>query len=161
MLPFMQQHRYWGYEKDRGLFEAGVKIELARANVRPERGHQILNEWFDLSESPHQFAFAIANGFWSRLSLNQIARCTASVLRKLEPGGQFFATWHENADAQNFEPIVHAAGATTYPDMEPYHYPFAVLAGLCDALGAKAERLDDRSHPRGESIMRITRAHGG
>ena len=161
MLPFMQQHRYWGYEKDRGLFEAGVKIELVRANVRPERGHLIVNEWFDLSESPHQFAFAIANGFWSRLSLNQIARCTASVLRALEPGGQFFVTWHENPDAQNFEPIVHAAGATTYPDMEPYHYPFALLAGVCEALGAKAERLDDRSHPRGESIMRITRAHGG
>ena len=157
LLPFMEPYRYWGYEKDRALFEAGVTIELARAKVRPERGYLIVNEWFDLSEAPQPFAVAIANGFWSRLSLNQIARCTAAVLRKLEPGGSFFATWHENPDPLNFEPIVHAEGATTYPDMEPYHYPFAVLAGLCQALGASAERIDDRSHPRGESIMRITK----
>jgi ABC-type polysaccharide/polyol phosphate transport system ATPase subunit/SAM-dependent methyltransferase len=160
MLPFMDQHCYWGYEKDRRLFEAGVQIELVRADVRPERGHLIVNEWFDLSESPHQFAFAIANGFWSRLSLNAVARCVASVLKKLEPGGRFFATWFENPDPSNFEPIVHAEGATTYPDIEPFHYSFEVLAGLCSALGARVERVNDRTHPRGESVMLITRKHG-
>ncbi len=159
MLPFMDQHRYWGYEKDRRLFEAGVQIELVRANVRPERGHLIVNDWFDLSESPHQFAFAVANGFWSRLSLNAIARCVSSVLSQLEPGGRFFATWFENPDPSNFEPMVHAHGATTYPDMEPFHYSFEVLAGLCSALGAHVERVDDHTHPRGESVMLITRKH--
>jgi ABC-type polysaccharide/polyol phosphate transport system ATPase subunit/SAM-dependent methyltransferase len=159
MLPFMEEHRYWGYEKDRALFEAGVQIELVRANVRPERGHMIVNDWFDLSESPHRFAFAIANGFWSRLSLNQIARCTASVLRSLEPGGRFYVSWRENPNAANFEPLVHAEGATTYPDMEPYHYSFSVLAGICDALGARAERVEDRTHPRGESLMLVTSTH--
>ncbi|HYT69341.1 MAG TPA: ATP-binding cassette domain-containing protein [Vicinamibacterales bacterium] len=158
MLPFMDQHCYWGYEKDRRLFEAGVKIELVRANVRPERGHLIVNDWFDLSESPHQFAFAIANGFWSRLSLNAIARCVPAVLKKLEPGGRFYATWVENRDPLNFEPLVHQAGATTYPDMEPFHYPFEVLAGVCGALGARVERVPDLTHPRGESVMLISRA---
>jgi len=161
MLPFMDQSRYWGYEKDRRLFEMGVKIELVRANVRPERGHLIVNEWFDLSESPHQFDLAIANGFWTRLPLNSIGRCVASVLKKLAPGGRFYATWVENPDPLNFEPIVHREGATTYPDMEPFHYPFEVLAGLCRALGATVERVEDRTHPRGESVMLMTRAHGG
>ena len=158
MLPFMDEHRYWGYEKDRRLFEAGVKIELVRANVRPERGHLLVNDWFDLSESPHEYAFAIANGFWSRLPLNAIVRCVASVLRKLEPGGRFYVTWFENPDVSDFEPIVHADGATTYPDMEPFHYSFEVLAGVCGAIGAAVERVDDRTHPRGESVMLITRA---
>jgi hypothetical protein len=139
----------------------GVQIELVRANVRPERGHLIVNEWFDLSESPHQFDVAIANGFWTRLPLNAIGRCVASVLKKLSPGGRFYATWVENPDPSNFEPIVHREGATTYPDMEPYHYSFEVLAGLCRALGATVERVDDRTHPRGESVMLMTRAHGG
>jgi ABC-type polysaccharide/polyol phosphate transport system ATPase subunit/SAM-dependent methyltransferase len=161
MLPFMDEHRYWGYEKDRRLFEAGVKIELVRANVPPERGHLIVNDWFDLSESPHQFGFAIANGFWSRLPLNGIARCVAGVLKKMEPGGRFYATWFDNPDPLNFEPIVHPEGATTYPDMEPYHYSFAILAGLCDALGAQAVRVADGTHARGESVLLITRAHGG
>ena len=90
MLPFMDQSRYWGYEKDRRLFEMGVKIELVRAGVRPERGHRIVNDWFDLTESPYRFDFAIANGFWSRLTLNGIARCVSSVLGKLAPGGRFY-----------------------------------------------------------------------
>src|ERR1051326_8018052 len=33
MLPFMGEHRYRGSEKDRRLFEAGVMIELPRAQV--------------------------------------------------------------------------------------------------------------------------------
>jgi ABC-type polysaccharide/polyol phosphate transport system ATPase subunit/SAM-dependent methyltransferase len=160
MLPVMDEHRYWGYEKDRRLFEAGVTIELVRANVRPERGHLLVNDWFDLSESPHEFTFAIANGFWSRLPLNGIARCVSSVLKKLAPGGRFYATWFENPDPSNFEPMVHANGATTYPDMEPFHYSYDVLAGVCSALGAKVERVNDHTHPRGESVMLITRAHG-
>jgi SAM-dependent methyltransferase len=159
MLPVMDEHRYWGYEKDRRLFEAGVRIELVRANVRPERGHLLVNDWFDLSESPHEFTFAIANGFWSRLPLNGIARCVSSVLKKLAPGGRFYATWFENPDPANFEPMVHANGATTYPDMEPFHYSYDVLAGVCSALGAKVERVNDHTHPRGESVMLITRAH--
>jgi SAM-dependent methyltransferase len=159
MLPFMDEHRYWGYEKDRRLFEAGVAIELVRANVRPERGHLIVNDWFDLSESPHLFRYAIANGFWSRLPLNQIARAVAAVLRKLEPGGRFYATWFDTPDGSTFEPIVHPHGATTYSDMEPYHYSYDVLAGVIRALGADVTRVADATHPRGESIMLITRSH--
>jgi ABC-type polysaccharide/polyol phosphate transport system ATPase subunit/SAM-dependent methyltransferase len=159
MLPFMDEHRYWGYEKDRRLFEAGVAIELVRANVRPEHGHLIVNDWFDFSESPHLFRYAIANGFWSRLPLNEIARCVAAVIRKLEPGGRFYATWFDNPDVSNFEPIVHPHGATTYPDMEPYHYSFDVLAGVIRALGAEVTRVADGTHPRGESIMLISRSH--
>jgi len=156
MLPFMDQHRYWGYEKDRRLFEAGVAIELARANVRPERGHLIVNDWFDLSESPHRFRFAIANGFWSRLPLNAIARCVKAVLKKLEPGGRFYATWYDNPDVSNFDPIVHADGPTTYPDMEPYHYSYEVLAAVCKALGTRVTRVGGTAHPRGESVMLMT-----
>jgi len=158
MLPIMDEHRYWGYEKDRRLFEAGVAIELVRANVRPERGHLIVNDWFDLSECPHEFRFAIANGFWARLPLNSIGRSVAAVLRKLEPGGRFYATWYDNPDARNFEPMVHAAAPTTYPDMEPYHYPYEVLAGVIRAVGGHVTRVADCTHPRGESIMLITRA---
>jgi ABC-2 type transport system ATP-binding protein/lipopolysaccharide transport system ATP-binding protein len=157
MLPFMHEHRYWGFEIDRRLFEAGVTIELVRAGVRPERGHMIVNDWFDFSESPHRFTFAIANGFWSRLTLNQIARCTASVLKSLEPGGRFFVTLRENPDPLNFDPIVHERGATTYADMAPFHYSFGVLSALTAALGGTAARMADATHPRGESIMVITK----
>ena len=83
----------------------------------------------------------------------------AAVMKRLSPGGRFYATWFDNPNPSAFEPI-DRGGFLTYPDAEPYHYPFEMLAGICDAIGAHAERLDDRaaggSHPRGESLMLIT-----
>jgi len=48
-------------------------------------------------------------------------------------------------------------GVTTFSDTEPYHYPFAQLVSICNAVGANVERIDcDDPHPRGESLMLIT-----
>ncbi len=158
LLQYMDPHRYWGVETNRALFDAGVTVELAPLGVPPEAGHFVINERFDLSEVPHRFSFAIAHSLFARLPLNQIARVIVEVLRKLEPGGRFYATWFDNPDPGSLEPIERAGGLVTHPDAEPYHYPFGVLASLCEALGARAERLGDARHPRGESVMVITRA---
>ena len=56
-----------------------------------------------------------------------------------------------------FDPLVQPDGTTTYSDRDPFPYSYAVLAGIVDAVGGRAERVDDRSHPRGEAIMLITR----
>ena len=80
----------------------------------------------------------------------------AAVVRHLAPGGRFILTWPDNPDVASFEPIRQPDGALTYPDREPYHYSFDMLARVCDALGARAERMDDASHPRGEAVMVIT-----
>jgi hypothetical protein len=104
-------------------------------------------------------SFAIAEGFFSRLPLNRISRCIASVLKRLAPGGRFYATWYDNPEPRGFDPI-QRHGFATYPDAEPYHYPFTLLSGICDAIGARAERIDETQlgapHPRGESAMVIT-----
>ena len=81
----------------------------------------------------------------------------ASVIRSLRPDGSFYVTWAENPDPQTFERIVSPDGIATYSDREPFHYSFAMLAAIVDAIGGEAERLDDRTHPRGESVMVITR----
>jgi ABC-type polysaccharide/polyol phosphate transport system ATPase subunit/SAM-dependent methyltransferase len=157
LLPFMEQSHYWGIERERALFEAGVQVELARANVRPERGHFVINERFDLSEVPYRFDFAIANSLFARLSLNEIARVVVNVTRHLKPDGRFYATWFDNPDPLCLEAIARPGGLVTYPDAEPYHYAFAQLAAICQAAGVAAERLDDRSHPRGEAVMVMRR----
>jgi hypothetical protein len=56
------------------------------------------------------------------------------------------------------EPIGWPDGSKTYSDREPFHYSFALLSNIVGALGGRAERIDDRSHPRGESVMVITRS---
>ena len=83
------------------------------------------------------------------LPFNGVARCIASVVRKLQPSGRFYATWFENPDPANFDPIVQPNGVTTYPDHEPYHYPFALIANVCGAVGATVDRVSERHSPRG------------
>jgi ABC-type polysaccharide/polyol phosphate transport system ATPase subunit/SAM-dependent methyltransferase len=156
LLPYMDQSHYWGFEKNVELFVAGVEIELPRANVRPERGHFIVNDDFDLSSAPHAFDLAIAGSLLRRLPLNGVARCFASVIRKLTPGGTFFVAWAEPGD-DPFAPKRQADGTETLGERPPYHYDFGVLARMVEIAGGRAERLPDRTHPRGDSIMAITR----
>jgi ABC-type polysaccharide/polyol phosphate transport system ATPase subunit len=160
LMPFMDQGRYWGIETDQALYDAGVVVELPRAGVAADRGHFLVNERFDLDEAPHTFDLAIANSLFRRLSLNRIARCVASVTAKLKPGAPFFATWYDNPVPADLEPIARPDGLLSYPDGEPYHYPFVLLKALCESLGCSVERLDDSTHPRGESVLVITRPGG-
>jgi len=114
-------------------------------------------ETFDLSEIHGAFDFALASSGFAYLPFNDVARCIASVVRRLKPSGRFYATWFENPDPADFDPIVHAHGVTTHPDREPYHYPFGLIAAVCEAVGANVDRVDDLTHPRGESVLVISR----
>jgi ABC-type polysaccharide/polyol phosphate transport system ATPase subunit len=112
---------------------------------------------FQLADVAHAFDFAVAESVFPSLPFNGVARCIASVVRKLQPSGRFYATWFENADPANFDPIVQPNGVTTYPDSAPYHYPFALIANVCDAVGATVDRVSTARHPGGESVLLIYR----
>ena len=157
LLPYMEQSHYWGFERAVELFVAGVQVELPRAGVRPERGHFVLNEDFDLSEIPHTFELAISSLFLRRLSLNSIARCFAAVIRKLSAGGRFFVSWTDVEGEAALSPREWPDGTTTWPDREPFHYSFEMLEGIARLTGGIAERVADDSHPRGECLMVIRR----
>jgi ABC-type polysaccharide/polyol phosphate transport system ATPase subunit len=156
LLPFLEEGHYWGVERDHTLLEAGIEIELARAGIDPGRGRFMAVETFDLSEVPGGLDFAMASSGFACCQFNDVARCIASVVRRLTPSGRFYATWFENPDPANFDPIVHPNGITTYPDREPYHYPFGLVATVCDAVGATVERVAATGHPRGEAMLVIT-----
>jgi ABC-type polysaccharide/polyol phosphate transport system ATPase subunit/SAM-dependent methyltransferase len=157
LLPFLDEQHYWGLERNGALVDAGVAIELPRAGVAADRGHFLVNETFELDGIPHALDFVVASSVFTCLPFNSVARCIAGVVRKLKPSGRFYATWFENPDAASFEPIVQPNGVTTYPDHEPYHYPFQLIAQACEAVGARVERIGDSTHPRGESVLVISR----
>ena len=100
---------------------------------------------------------AVADSLLPYRPFNTVARCIASVVRMLGPNGRFYATWFENPNPANFEPIVQPGGITTFPDTEPYHYPFALIANVCEAIGATVERAASTGHPGGESLLVISR----
>src|SRR5262249_49371470 len=116
-----------------------------------------INEMSELSGMPSAFDFVIANSLFASLPFNSVARCIASVVRKLTTSGRFYATWFDNPSPADFDPIVRSSGVTTYSDRGPYHYPLALIAQVCDSVGAAIECVGTSGHPRGESIMCITR----
>jgi ABC-type polysaccharide/polyol phosphate transport system ATPase subunit len=114
---------------------------------------------FGLGDETGTFDVAIADSVFPFRPFNVIARYIVSIVRKLEPTGRFYTTWFENPDLANVEPIVQPGGTTTFPDCAPYHYPFALIANVCEAVGATVERVPSVGHPRGESLLVITRRH--
>jgi len=111
---------------------------------------------FGLAGEAELFDVAIADSVFPFRPFNAVARCIASIVRKLQPSGRLYATWFENPDPADFEPIVQANGITSFSDSEPYHYSFALIANVCDAIGAMVERLPSTGHPRGESLLVIS-----
>jgi ABC-type polysaccharide/polyol phosphate transport system ATPase subunit len=112
---------------------------------------------FGLGDETEPFDLVVADSLFACRPFNTVARCIASVVRKLAPNGRFYATWFENPDPMNFEPIVRSGGITTFPDSEPYHYPFFLIANVCEAIGATLERVPSTGHPAGESLLVISR----
>jgi SAM-dependent methyltransferase len=147
LLPLLDQSHYWGFDVDVGLFEAGTQIEAPRASVETTNGHGIVNDRFDLSESPYEFDFALANSFFNRLDAERVGRCIAAVTRKLRPQGRFFVSW--------LEPGKPAPAIEGMP--APAAYAFEFLERVTEAAGGTIERIDAPAHPRGDSVAVITR----
>jgi ABC-type polysaccharide/polyol phosphate transport system ATPase subunit/SAM-dependent methyltransferase len=157
LIKFLEPGHFVGVERNYALLEAGMRIELPRAGIAPERAHFLHSDTFDLGEIPYEFDFALADSLFAYLPFNSVARCIASVVRKLKPAGRFYSTWFENPDPASFDPISQPCGVTTYSDREPYHYPFGLIVVVCEAVGASVERVIVSGHPRGESILVISR----
>ena len=138
LLPYMRPNHYWGFEKNIELFIAGSQIELPRAGVRPELGQFMVNDDFDFSLASHPFDLAIAGSLFRRLPLNSIARCLAAVVRRLAPGGRFYATWPDNPDPRDFEPI---AAARRHSHLQR---PRALSLQLRDPVGRRRSRRRPR-----------------
>jgi ABC-type polysaccharide/polyol phosphate transport system ATPase subunit len=103
------------------------------------------------------FDVVIADSLLPFRPFHTVVRCIVSVVRRLAPSGRFYATWFENSDLTNFDPITQPSGVTTFPDSEPYHHPFALIANVCEAVGATVERIPSAGHPGGESLLVICR----
>jgi homopolymeric O-antigen transport system ATP-binding protein len=157
LLPFLNEGRYWGLERDPIVVEAGLNIELPRAGVLGDRGHYLINDKFQLEAIPQDLDFALASSVFAYLPFNSVAMCIAGVVRRLTPAGRFYATWFENPDPADFDPIVRPGGGASYPDRTPYHYPFEMIERVCGLVGATVERVAGETHPRGESVLLITR----
>lgn len=140
LLPFMEPGHYWGYDMNRELFNAGVMLELSPLGIDPARGHFVINDRFDLHESPHTFDMAIAHSLLPRLLEEQVGPCLAGVLEHLRPGGRLYL----------------AVGAR---GQDGARSPMGdLVARLADDMGVRIESRPDAGHPRGDEMMVLVRS---
>lgn len=156
LVPYLQPGRYIGLESNEDLVRAGAELELPRVGIEPQGVRVVISSRFDLAGLP-LMDFAIAQSVFTQMSLNGIAQGVAMVVRKLAPGGRFFAAYYENPDPADGDAILHPGGVKSHPDADPYHATFAVLAGVCAGVGAQATRVAGWQHPQGQQMMVITR----
>jgi SAM-dependent methyltransferase len=112
-------------------------------------------EDFGFERLGQTFDFALAQSVFTHITLNSTLRCLENVRRVLEPGGKFYATFLENPDIHNLEPV-RRGGIRTHPDRDPYHYPAGVFGALTDM---HTEHIGDWGHPRGASMLCFTKPH--
>lgn len=135
LLAYMDPSHYWGFDINRELFNAGVMSELAPLGIDPARGHFILNDRFDLQESPYGFDVAIAHSFLARLLAEQVGPCLAAVLGHMPPGGRFYLAVGPPGPDGSSSPMS------------------ALVARLAAGLGARVETRPGAGHPRGDEMM--------
>src|SRR6185503_15060018 len=102
-----------------------------------------------------RFDFLLAQSLFTHLPLNSIMRCLVNAARVLEPDGRFFATFFENPDKRNVDPIPQASTESFY-DADPYHYDVETLASVCSGTGLALEVVGDWGHPRGQRMLLFT-----
>jgi len=159
-FEFLRQEGLQSSDRVLHFGPAGVAVtERWRSFLDEDHYVRLVNDAavFALGDESGTFDLAVADSVFSFRPFNTVARCIASVVRRLEPDGRFYATWFENPDPANFEPTVQSGGIITFPDAAPYHYPFALIANVCDAVGATVERVPGLGHPGGESLLLISR----
>jgi energy-coupling factor transporter ATP-binding protein EcfA2 len=156
LIRYLQPGRYIGTERNEDLVRAGAELELPRVGIDPQTVRVVLGDRFDLTGLP-QVDFAVAQSAFTQMSLNAVAQCIASVVRKLAPGGRFFACYFDNPDPADSDALVHPGGVKTHADADPYHTSFDVLAGICAGVGARAARVPGWRHPQDQRMLVITR----
>jgi ABC-type polysaccharide/polyol phosphate transport system ATPase subunit len=160
MFDFLRQEGLHPSFRVLHLGQASVAVtELWRSFLKEHHFGRLVNDAsvYGLGDETEPFDLAVADSLFPFRPFNTVARVIASVVRKLGPDGRFYATWFENPDPANFDAIVRPGGLTTFPDSEPYHYPFELIANVCDVVGARVERIPSPGHPAGESLLLIRR----
>lgn len=161
LIELLEPGRYYGIDVNPSLLAAGRR-ELAAAGLsgRLPAENLLATGEFEAWRFGVPFALAIAQSVFTHLPANLIRRCLIELARAMAPGGRFFATFFECPDDEAAALAVthQPGGITSYLDRDPYHYRFGDFVWLADALPWRVARLGDWGHPRGQKMLRFTRA---
>lgn len=154
-IPYLEAGHYFGVDRNPRLIETGLSEEIdpqVRADKRPTV--EVMED-FGFERLGRRFDFLLAQSLFTHLPLNSIMRCLVNAGRVLEPDGRFYATFFENPDKRNVDPIPQASTQSFY-DADPYHYDVETLESVCSGTGLALEVVGEWGHPRGQRMLLFT-----
>jgi SAM-dependent methyltransferase len=151
-IPYLDPGRYFGVDRSRELIETGLAEEIDPQVRGAKRPTVAVMEDFGFERLGRSFDFALAQSLFTHLPLNSIMRCLVNAARVLESDGRFYATFFENPDKRNVDPVRQLATDSHY-DADPYHYDLGTLSCVCRGTGLELEYLGDWGHPRGQRML--------
>ncbi len=154
-IPYLEEGRYHGIDKEQWLLDAGRYHELKDRNIKGHRAKLLCREDFDFSLFNTTFDYAIAQSVFTHVEWKLILRCLYNIKKVLKPAGRFFATFFEDPDGlQMAASIEHSPGRVmTYPDQDPFHYEFSVFVDLATRVHLDVEYIGDWNHSRAQKMM--------
>lgn len=154
-ISYLEDGHYFGIEAQQWLLDAATQFELPQAGLAERQINLLCRDDFLVSKFGVEFDFAIAQSLFTHLPWNSILRCLQNVHGVLRPGGQFYATFFEDQDGRHqISRLRHLpTGVETFPDKDPYHYPFDVFIELGRRVGLVTQYIGDWNHPHGQMMM--------
>jgi SAM-dependent methyltransferase len=156
-IDYLDSGRYFGIDSDAKVLAAGRDIEVQKSGLAEKKPTLCQVTDFDLSvfgRPELYFDFAMAQSVFTHLDPDMIEICLIRVMRRMQPGGHFFATFYESGDGS----IKYGCA---YPEM-PW-YPFAMFKEMAERIGMAVEYIGNWGHPNNkERVQRmLVFSHGG
>jgi cyclopropane fatty-acyl-phospholipid synthase-like methyltransferase len=152
---------YFGIDANSSLIDAGFNIELPQTGLQAKlpRSNLMCDEDFAISRFNTKFDRAIALSVFTHLPLNHIRLCLIELVKSMDIGGRFFATFFLCSDSESWEAkIVHSpGGVNSYPANDPYHYKLDDVKWLISGLSWSLEYIGDWDHPRNQKMVCFTK----
>jgi SAM-dependent methyltransferase len=157
-IDYLEAGRYFGIDKNADVLEEALRTEIPTSGLGDKRPTLRAMDDFDFTSLGQTFDYAIAQSVFTHLPLNSIMLCLMRMEHALRPGGQFYATFFENAGGKrNLADITQAETVVTHFDRDFYHYDFGTFEWICDETSLKAEYVGSWDNPRNQKMLLFTK----
>ncbi len=157
-IKYLNIARYYGFDNDEELLNAGKNIELNNYHVADKKPNLLLVDNFDCSIIAQKFDYALAQSVFTHLDLNNIIVCLIQIKKLLKTGGRFYVSFFESKkDIFELLPAKHHSTDNiellTYFNKDPFHYNFQIFEWISQKIGLNVDYIGDWNHPRDQKMM--------
>ena len=151
LIPLLNEGWYYGQDINPGTIAFGEEV-LREAGISKKAPYTLFtSDQFDFASVDRPVQIAFANSVFSHLTLNSIFTALLQLQAVLAPHGVLYATFFL-LDSDRPWLMAHPRNKwgrqfETFPDQDPYHYPFRLLRDLARHAGFHLELIDDFGHP--------------